>query len=239
MTPDLNKLFQLIDTSWPAVSYQTIGPWLIREGKGGGSRVSAATAHAAFSATDIETAETAMRSLGQTPLFMVRTIDSGLDEMLAERGYAVKDPVTVYVIPNNDLASEKPPYARTFSTWPPLSITQEIWAEGGIDAARIGIMERVNPTKTSILGRLGAAPAGAAFVAIENGIAMLHSLEVRKRHRRNGVGIHIMREAGRWAQIQGAEWFSLLTTDENLPSNALYTSLGFKAVGHYHYRIKI
>ena len=44
MTPDAlfsDTLFAVMETTWPAASVQQVGPWLIREGQGGGKRVSA------------------------------------------------------------------------------------------------------------------------------------------------------------------------------------------------------
>ncbi len=73
-----------------------LGPWTIRDGQGGGKRVSAATAHSAVNDDDIAQAEVAMLDLGQTPLFMIRDGDAALDKLLETRGYSVVDPVEMY-----------------------------------------------------------------------------------------------------------------------------------------------
>ncbi|TMV56955.1 GNAT family N-acetyltransferase, partial [Thioclava sp. BHET1] len=44
MSPDGEAIFAALDASWPAAALHHAGPWLIREGRGGGKRVSAATA---------------------------------------------------------------------------------------------------------------------------------------------------------------------------------------------------
>ena len=99
-------------------------------------------------------------------------------------------------------------------------------------------MTRASAPKTSFLGRTQDRPAGTAFAAIHDGVAMLHALEILPAHRRRGLGAAMMRAAADWALDQGAATFSLLVTRENEPALGLYASLGFTAVGHYHYRAK-
>lgn len=236
--PSLSLLYDVIDATWPAADTQTVGPWTIRQGNGGGSRVSATSARASVTADDIPIAETAMDALGQPHLFMIRNGDDVLDALLAQRGYIVKDPVTVYLITTAELATQKPPLVTTFAVWEPLEIMKTIWQTGGIGPERLAVMGRASHPKTGLFGRVDDTAAASGYVAGHGSIAMLHALEVLPDHRRKGLGVLMMRQAAFWAQQHGLEWFSLLTTDENLPSNALYTSLGFQAVGHYHYRIK-
>ena len=57
--------FATIDGTWPAAAYHRLGPWTLREGRGGGSRVSAATCDVPVSAADIAAAEAAMGKMGQ------------------------------------------------------------------------------------------------------------------------------------------------------------------------------
>ena len=96
-----------------------------------------------------------MRNLGQTPLFMIRKGEYWLDEKLAARGYAVKDPVFLRVAPIEALTVLPLERAKTFRVWPPLETQKEIWAEGGIGAARLAVMERAEGLRTTILGRDG------------------------------------------------------------------------------------
>ena len=50
------RLYDTIDGTWPAARYVTDGPWLLRDGQGGGKRVSAASARAPVTADDIPSA---------------------------------------------------------------------------------------------------------------------------------------------------------------------------------------
>lgn len=70
MTPDSfapDLLAEVTEATWPPAATHRHGPWLIREGQGGGQRVSAASATGNWTEADIPTAEAAMRALGQPP----------------------------------------------------------------------------------------------------------------------------------------------------------------------------
>ena len=235
MTPDAAQLFETLDATWPAGTFKQHGPWCIREGLGGGQRVSAATASGAVSDSDIETAEAAMRAIAQRPLFMIRPQEDDLDGMLERRGYHIVDPVVLYLVRTEELTRDMP-LDRTFASWPPLAAQKEIWADGGIGPARLAVMERAQSPKTSILARFGNEPAATTFVSIKDEVAMLHALEVTRGLRGQGIGRSTMQSAANWAAAQGAKWMTLAVTHENVAANALYGSLGMSQVTHYHYR---
>ncbi|MDN5786925.1 GNAT family N-acetyltransferase [Pseudorhodobacter sp.] len=236
MTPA--GLYAALEATWPAASCHRTGPWMIREGKGGGQRVSAATAETAVQGCDVALAEQAMTALGQTPLFMIREHDTGLDALLAARGYMRHDPVVIYAVPVSHLAAIPPAPMTSFAMWPALEIATQLWADAGIGAGRLAVMKRAMAPKTAILGRMNDRAAGAAFVACCHDIAMLHALEVSPGLRRQGAANHIMRMAAAWAQDNGASQLCLAVTEANGPARALYSSLGMEVVGTYHYRKK-
>jgi GNAT superfamily N-acetyltransferase len=233
---DRAALFAALEATWPAASVRRLGPWTIREGLGGGSRVSAATAEGDAADADIPRAEAAMRALGQAPLFMLRSGEDALDACLAARDYALRDPVIAWAAPVATLAAEALPPVTAFEVWPPLAVQVELWAEGGIGPARIAVMERVAVPKTALLGRLGDRPAGTAFVAAAGPVAMVHAIEVTAAARRRGLGRWLMRAAAHWAAGQGADHLALVATRRNTAANGLYASLGMAAVTEYHYR---
>ena len=235
--PDLATLYRVTDISWPAAAQHRAGPWTIRDGRGGGQRVSAATADGDWQPADIALAEGAMRALGQTPLFMVRAGEDRLDAALAAQGYRIKDPVVLYAAPAAQIATRRPPPVTAFTVWPPLATQAEIWAQGGIGPGRLAVMERAPDPKTTLLGRADDRPAGTVYVGSGLGCAMIHALEVAAAHRRKGLARHLTVAAAFWALDQGLDWLTLVTTRANAASNALYTSLGMTPVGEYHYRI--
>lgn len=234
MTPE--TLSDVMEATWPPAARWRDGPWLIRDGRGGGKRVAAATAAAPFSPKDIPQAETAMLALHQTPLFLIRQGEDELDTLLAARGYGVVDPVVAYAAPCAALAQPAPPPLAGFPHWPPLAIVRDLWAEGGIGPARVDVMQRVQAPKTAILSRSNDRPTGAAFAALHGQIAMLHALEVTPTARRQGSARNILRFAARWALDQGAETLALVVTKANQPARALYAAIGMEVVGQYHYR---
>lgn len=234
MTPDL--LHAAAEATWPPFAVTQAGPWLIREGRGGGQRVSAASAAGEWTEADLPQAETAMRALGQSPLFVLRGGDARLDAALAARGYARHDPVVAYAAPVAELASQEAPFLTGFAHWPPLAVARQLWAEEGIGAARVAVMDRVTGPKTCILGRSGDRAAGAAFTAIHGNVAMLHALEVAPALRRNGCAHNILRTAAGWARDQGATTLAVLVTERNIAARALYTFMNMQVVGQYHYR---
>jgi ribosomal protein S18 acetylase RimI-like enzyme len=231
MTPD--ALLHLLEATWPAARTWQQGAVTLRDGAGGGQRVSAASVQDGFAEQDIVAAEAAMAH----PLFLVREGQDALDRALAGRGYRLHDPVVAYAADIGALTGDLPPLAA-FPHWPPLRISCGIWDEGGIGVARINVMERVQGPKTAILARHADRPAGVAFVALAGTDAMVHALEVRPAHRRMGVGRSAMRAAANWAAAQGATRLALVVTERNAGARALYAALGMTVVGRYHYRIR-
>ena len=238
MMPDLPTLHAAVEATWPPARVETAGPVTIREGRGGGKRVSAATATRALTDEEMTGAENAMRRLGQHALFQVRAGDEALDAGLAARGYRVVDPTNVHAAPVAALTAETPPRVTTFAVWEPLEIMREIWAEGGIGPDRVAVMARVEGPKTGLFGRHDNRPAAAGFAAIHEGIAVVHALEVRPAHRRAGLGRWMMVEAAHWAARHGADQLAVLCTRANAAANGLYSSMGFALIGAYHYRQK-
>ncbi len=233
MTPE--TLAEVMEATWPPAQRVRLGPWWLREGAGGGQRVSAASPAGAWDEADIPQAEAAMDAMGQPRLWVVYG-DARLDAALAARGYRRHDPVVAYAASVSLLAGELSSMA-TFPHWPPLAMACDIWAEGGIGPARVAVMARATGAKTAILGRSADTPSGAAFVAIHREVAMLHALEVRPALRRQGSAHNILVAAANWAQDQGAETLSLVVTEQNSPARALYEAQGMVAVGRYHYRV--
>lgn len=232
--PDQARILAALEATWPAARNIKAGPWTVREGLGGGQRVSAATANGAVTEDDIATAEEGMRALDQRPLFMIRPGEVH-DAWLAARGYDTVDPVTLYIA-ETDTLTRPLSLTAAIPSWPPLAIQAELWAEGGIDASRLAVMNRVAGAKTSVLGRHGDTPGGTLFVAADGDVAMLHALEVTPDERRKGIGRILVTAAANWAESVGATWLTLAVTAENRSANALYQSVGMAPAGGYHYR---
>jgi GNAT superfamily N-acetyltransferase len=235
----VSRLFDTLDATWPAARMVQRGPFLLREGQGGGSRVSAATLipGESWGDADIAAAATAMTSLGQVPLFQVRGGEDALDDALAAQGFGVLDPVTAWAAPCAALAADLPPLAA-FAIWPPLAIMDDLWDDGGIGPARRAVMARAKGPCMAFFARTGDRPAAVAFAACHGDMAMLHALHTRASQRRQGAARALVAAAAGWARDAGARDLALMVTTANAPANALYAALGMTVAGHYHYRIR-
>ncbi|MBV1902813.1 MAG: GNAT family N-acetyltransferase [Marinosulfonomonas sp.] len=236
--PPISELYETVDATWPAAALSRVGPWIIRDGRGGGKRVSAATLESNFSPADIAVGQARMAALGQTPLFMIREGEDRLDRALDGCGYSIIDPVSFYACPVAALATGHFTLGSEITQWPPSDIAKEIWAEGGIGAERLDVMSRVKGPRSVIVAQSGGETVGVGFAAVAGRIAMIHAIEVSPKLRRRRAGTAVLHSAADWAKNRGCDYLTLAVTDANRPANALYSKLGMSLVGSYHYRTK-
>jgi GNAT superfamily N-acetyltransferase len=251
MTLTAETAFAALEATWPAASTAPIGPWWVRTGLGGGKRVSAASQRRVddtptdspppprfeqLCPNDLSQAEAAMQGLGQAPLFMLRPDEPKLDQMLADAGYHIVDETVIYAIRVAELAAPLAPLA-VIAAWPPLAITKALWKDAGIGPDRLNVMARAMGPKTTLMSRIGNAPAGGCFLAVADKVAMLHALEMRPDLRRQAGGRNLCIGAANWAAEAGAHWLALAVTTANIPARRLYESLGMQVVARYHYRM--
>lgn len=228
-------LAQAFEATWPAAEYAEAGGFRVGRGLGAGGRVSSARAVGAWRQADIDAAIAIHHGWGQRPVFRVLDSDHGLRQALEARGFLRETPTAIMEIASNRLTDRDLPPVTAFALWPPLAIQREIWAAGHISAARQAVIDRVPQPKTAILGRTGDRAAGAAFVAIHDGIAMVHAVEILVPWRRRGLAEWMMRQAAFWAEEQGAARMGLAVSRGNVAAAALYRKLGFQDVAGYGY----
>lgn len=231
------RLFAALDATWAPLATARCGPFLLREGAGGGKRVSAATLDGEIP-NDLQEAETAMRAFGQTPLFMVRGGEDQFDGFLASQGYEIVDPTVAFAAPARALAERASGGLAAIPGHMPLAAQCEVWAEEGIGPERIEVMRRSVRPQTYMLGRFDDRIAGTAFVACDGSVAMLHALTVSPKSRRNGVARELTFGSANWALRHSAEYLTLLTTQDNAAACALYDGIGMSRIAQYHYRLK-
>jgi GNAT superfamily N-acetyltransferase len=236
MTPSVSQIFAASEATWPAARVWETDGFTLRDGQGGGQRVSAATANGVVYADQVAGAEAEMRAINQAPIFCERGETPEMDALLEARGYVVKDPTSLYVLPIEKLTDKPIPRVTAFAHWEPLAIMNEIWATDGVTGSRLDVMARAE-RKTSVLARWNEKPGGAAFVGVHENICMVHALVVLAHQRRQGVAEWLMRQAAFWGKSEGANYVTVLCVDANFGANALYQALGFERVGGYHYRV--
>ncbi len=233
------ELMDVVNATWPAARQFRCGPFLLRDGQQAGKRASAATLETdLFTNNDIISAQAEMLALNQPSLFMIRNNEPALDTALEHLGYEAFDFVTLFAAPSALLAAKDTAELHAIASPEPLAAMAEIWAAGDIGPMRINAMLRAADPKTFYLGRTNDTPAGAAFVAVHNRIAMIHALEVAAPFRRCGLGQQIMAAAAAWALSNASPIFALVVLSSNKAACGLYRNLGMVEAGHYHYRIK-
>lgn len=234
--PDADRLFRSVDATWPPHRIWRQDGWTLRDGRGGGKRVSAATLAGPPENADIALAVRAMALMQQAPLFMIRPQDRALDERLAAAGYDVIDPVAALVAPLSEMSHEAPATAPLFAAEPTEDMAR-VWQAGGIGQARLDIMRRCALPKTCVALMEEGQTAAVAFAACDDGLAMCHAVEVLAGFRRRGLGRDIMLAVLDWARGQWAHGLGILTTRANHAALALYGGMGLREATGYHYRV--
>ena len=227
----MSPLFAALDATWPAARAWARGPFTLRDGAGGGKRVSAAILDGAFDDAALDAAIAEM----EQPLFQVRPGQEGFDAALDRRGFRVIDATILMQAPVAALAQPPVPVSL-LGCWPPMAIQRQIWAAGGIGPQRVAVMLRAQGPRQAFVARYRNRAAGAAYLGLHDGIAMVHALEVERAFRRQGVARWMMTGMAHWAQEQGAHTLALAVTRANTAARALYTGLGMTDAAAYHYR---
>ena len=234
---DRDRIFAALHATWPPAEMAEVAGWCVRQGTNGGKRVSATSGSG-----DLAVAEAAMRTLGQDPLFRLTSDDASLDAKLEARGYHVIDPTLVYAARVNVLADislgegSTEPCVESSNVRTPAH--EAVWETGGIGPGRWAVMDRVVVPKRPLLARVDDRPAGTAFVAVDDAIALVHAVEVLPAFRRRGVARVLMRAAARFAARNEADLLLLAVLASNVPAIALYDALGMQRAGRYHYRLR-
>lgn len=230
-----------IEATWPPAARRRLGNWVLRDGQGGGSRVSSARwlGDAPPLGEEVAEAIAAMEETGGPVIFQVPREERGLDAALAQAGLVVRDPTLIMEGEAAEIASFAPrDPTGAVPTGAPLAIMRGLWAEGGVGPERLAVMARVAGESTCLLSRHRDKPAAVAFVARHEDIAMLHALHVVPSARRQGVARQMLGQAAVWALEVGATRIGLATTGENLPAQGVFSGAGMGVVGHYHYRAR-
>lgn len=233
--PDARRLEAALEATWPAALRRPLGPFTLRDGAGGGRRVSAATAEGAPGPSEIEAALADFRAAGLAPLFRLGPGQEALDAALASRGLARADPTLFMAAPVAAVARQ-PAFLTVLPAAMPLAVITDLWAAGGVGAERLAVMARAAGPKTALLAREDDHPAGAAFVALDGEVAMLHALTVAPRFRRRGMAARLVQGGAHWAAARGAGAFAVATLEANAAARALFAALGLAEAGRYWYR---
>jgi GNAT superfamily N-acetyltransferase len=224
MTPDLAAA---AEATWPPRAVRHVGAFTLRDGGGGGQRVSAATAGDGWTPAALD----ALLADDGPALFRVAAGQQTLDRALQDRGFVARDATLAYV-----MAHGRPDPGDPDCAWPPAPDVAALWALGGIGAERLAVMDRVTGPRAALVCRDRGRPVAVGFAAVHGDWVILHALFAAPAARRRGHGRAILNAAGAFGAAQGATRTGLLVTAANAGARALYARAGMAEAGGYHYR---
>jgi GNAT superfamily N-acetyltransferase len=227
--------------AWPAGETRDVDGWLWRFSGGGSQRANSVSA-LEYRGDDVErsidTIENLYREHNAPVRFQVGfplSQPDDLDERLAARGYVIHDPVTTLIKP---VASVEMPTNVVLRPAP---------SEGWMSVYLSNVTPDRRPFASAIIARV-PQPCVFAEVLLD-GAAIATALGVFCREtviaecvgtsaaaRRQGAAAAVMRGLEAWGRERRAHTIGLQAVTTNAPAQALYTSLGYKAAGTYHYR---
>jgi GNAT superfamily N-acetyltransferase len=246
LDPDVLTLEEAAFAAWPAAEVRALGPWRLRNMAGVTNRANSAWAGPGTPVGGLEAAVDeverfyAARSLA--PMFQVMPLsDPRLDPLLAARGYAIFDPVSVRVaqavgvaqLPGRMGAGCE---SALSEVWFEVSGRRGRFAGEATDVYR-GLLER-------LAGRAGFASAcdasgriaAVGLTVLAPPLAGVFSMLTLPEQRRRGLGEAVLAALARFAAERGAQHLYLQVEVENAPARALYARSGFRESHRTHYR---
>lgn len=228
--------------AWPAGETRDVEGWLWRYSGGGSQRANSVSA-LEFSGTDVEHAIDAVEKLYRERRAPVRfqvgfplSQPSNLDERLAARGYVIHDPVTTLIKPVENV--ERPTNV----------VLRHAPSDGWMSVYLSNVTPDRRPFATAILARVPQPCVFAEAVrdgaAIATALGVLHECTViaecvgtSQAARRQGAAAAVMSALEGWGVSHGAHTIGLQAVTTNAPAQGLYSALGYKPAGTYHYRV--
>jgi GNAT superfamily N-acetyltransferase len=221
------SLAEQMEATWPPLRKWRQGDWWLREGAGGGQRVSASSPAGPGAVAELDQVIASMAA----PLFLLHWGDLPVDQALSARGFVVHDPVLNLAADPLGMAG-----AAVLSAWPAPKPVQALWALGKIGPERLAVMERVEGAKAALWIEDQGEPIAVGFCGTTCDFAGVHAVFVMPDRRGQGLGMALMQGIARWSVDQGARQLALAVTTANIPARHLYARLGMDEIGASHYR---
>jgi ribosomal protein S18 acetylase RimI-like enzyme len=240
---EIRLLEELNFNAWPSLTGVHVDGWLVRRTGGISRRVNSVNALAAGRMAlgeRLAACEALYRSWGMRSVFRITPLsESGLEEMLLGRGYAVEAPTYVMVA---DLGPRKVDprvrLAEVFeAAWPEASARLRGLPED--EATILAAQHRLIAVPTlwaSALSGDNVMAVGAA--AVERGWAGLHGIYVGRDGRRQGLARAISVSLLSRAHAMGARRAWLQVEQANAAAIPLYRSLGFETSWTYRHLVR-
>ena len=238
-------LEELSLSALPALETVYLDGWVLRFADGYTRRANSINALYPGSRSlddNLREAEELYRRHGQRVVFKLTpaSLPAGLDEALAERGYALEAPTSVQTL---DLT------AAPALTVGPTALSEQVtddWLAAGY--ALSAVTARHLPTLRQMLARL-APPASFASLRVDgcvvsqglgvyqSGWVGLYDIATHPEHRGRGHARQLINDLLAWAAGRGAHSAYLQVMLSNAPALRLYERMGFREQYQYWYRV--
>ncbi|SDJ79901.1 Acetyltransferase (GNAT) family protein [Actinopolyspora mzabensis] len=230
---------------WPATRETTVDGWLARLSGGVTRRAnSVLPCHAPSDAERTLTrVEELYRGHGLPPVFQLGPAaqPSGLDSVLARRGYELRTPTIVQIATIEDVLHRLPDSEadvrvrrRPDTTW--MDLWWEVDGRGGPDSRELShdILTGVPGLYARSHHRDGIAAVGR--LALVDSWVGVYCMAVRPDARRRGHAQAVLRGLLERAAEHGSKHTWLQVTADNHAARTLYERVGFAPAANYHYR---
>ena len=239
--------------AWPALQQVLLDGWVLRFSKGFTRRANSVTP--VYPSTQpaedkVRHCENLYAREGLPTYFRLTTLRGadGLDEILAERGYARQERARVLHRPlATGTLAPGPGYALAplssfLATYTELTGLKGHLEDSGLDgqavAALHGSVLRAIRGDT-VFGVLadGGQPVACGMAVVEGELAGLFDIVTHPDSRRRGYGRILVQSLLAHATAMGASHAYLQVLADNAPALALYDGLGFSTLYEYWYRV--
>jgi ribosomal protein S18 acetylase RimI-like enzyme len=230
--------------AWPALEEARLEGWTLRCSDGVSKRANSVQALRASDspiAERVTWSEHWYASRNRPCIFRLTPFsESGLDSLLADRGYDRIEPTDVL---HCGIASAPPASAPgrlrplRLDHWLQTYAAFSDW-HAGAPAAFGRIVGAIPPPAllAVLMDEPGAKAVACGIAVADDDLVGLENLVVREDARRRGYGAELVRHLIAWGATRGATRAYLLVSKANLPAQRLYRKLGFEPAYEYWYR---
>jgi ribosomal protein S18 acetylase RimI-like enzyme len=242
-------------SAWPALQTVFVDGWVVRFSNGFGRRANSVNPlyHSTRSVEEnLAECEALYARRNQRVVFKISPAaqPAGLDDLLAQRGYALEAPTSVqtlpFELPTQAPAAEASIGPAASAVWSGAESVTDEWLKAVVSLT--AVPERHQATLRQMLA--GLAPP-ACFASLSNagqiaacGLGVLHGgwlglfdIVTHPQQRGQGYAQRLIRQLLAWGQSRGAQGAYLQVMLNNPPALALYQRLGFSEAYRYWYRV--
>jgi N-acetylglutamate synthase len=251
MATYIQLIEELAANAWPAAIVQIAQGWRLRYNWGVTQRANSVWPNEWRDGLDLpamlDLAEDFYAQRKQPSRFQVcdASLPAGLDDALAQRGYAKISATEVQIAPTSVVIASTASRADVVQVHVRVGDLTDEWmdayalgAQMGAHerAMRYGIVQRIGPRAGFALARINGAAIAVGLGVAERGWCGIYCMETHPQARRQGAATAILHALAQWAQTQAAEMMYLQVMANNEPALALYARAGFAHHYTYHYR---